>query len=74
MILENGDTRSNMTKFKNETQRLLHKEYGKLRVIEDLVYRTAEDRDGCMKTKFVIPEQVTDQVIKQIHSPIYNGH
>ena len=39
LILENGDTRPHLTKFKNETQRLLHKEYGNLRVIEDLVYR-----------------------------------
>ena len=74
MILENGDTRPQMTRFKNETQKLLHKEYGNLRVIEDLVYRTAEDRYGYMRTIFVLPELVRGQVIQKIHSYTYNGY
>ena len=74
LILENGDTKPQITTFNNETQRLLHKEHDNLREIEVLVYRTAEDRDGYMRTQFVLPEQVKDKVIKQIHSSIYNGN
>ena len=74
LILENGDTKPQITRFNNEKQRLLHKEYDNLRVIENLVYRTAEDKDGYMRNLFVLPEQVTDQSIKQFHSSIYNGH
>ena len=44
------------------------------RVIDDLVKRTAVDRDGYMRTQFVLLEQVTDKVIRQIHSSIFNEH
>ena len=59
-----------ISKLYNETKILLHKEYENLRVIEYLVYWTAEDKDGYMRTQF---ERVTDQVIKQIHWSIYLG-
>ena len=52
MILENGDTKPQMTTFNNETQRLLHKEYENLRVIEYLVYRTAVGRECFMRIEF----------------------
>ena len=52
LILANGDTKTRIPKFNSETQRLLHKESDNLRVIEDLVYRTVEDKDGYIRTQF----------------------
>ena len=74
LILKHEDKKPVITKFENEVRRMFYKEYNNLKVIEGLVYRSVEDREGFMKTQFVIPNQVTDRVIRQIHSSLYNAH
>ena len=43
-------------------------------MVEEIVYRTVEDREGYMKTQFVLLEKITDKIITQIHASIYNAH
>ena len=74
LILKHEDKKPVINQFDNEVRRILYKEYNNLRVIEDLVYRTAEDREGFMRTHFVLPKKITDRVIMQIHSSLYNAH
>ena len=48
--------------------------YDNLRVIDNIVYRTAEDTNGYNRTQFVLPKQITHEVITQIHTLVYNAY
>ncbi|CAF0900533.1 unnamed protein product [Brachionus calyciflorus] len=71
LIKENGDNKPNINQFEKVEQRLLFKQYDKLRLIEDILYRMYEDENGFHVTKFVLPAQT---LIKQIHSSVFNEH
>jgi len=43
-------------------------------IVEGILYRNSEDRNGYKLTQFVLPKQITVAIIKQIHSSVYNGH
>ena len=74
IILEYGDERPTIKQFENRTQRLLYKEYDHIRIVEDVAYRICEDKDGFVTTQFILPAHITKQVIRQIHSSVYNAH
>ena len=74
LILTNGDNRPRIKQFKNKDQRIFYKEYDKLRVVDNILYRTTEDTNGYSRTQFVLPKQITKEVVEQIHTSIYNAH
>jgi len=45
-----------------------------MRVVDNILYRTSEDTNGLSRTQFVLPKQITNEVIEQIHSSVYNAH
>jgi hypothetical protein len=67
--LKHGDSKSTIKKFENTIR--LFKEYYKLRVVDNILYRTTEDTNGFIRTQFVLPKQITDEAInKFIHQYI----
>jgi hypothetical protein len=74
LILKHGDSKPTIKKFENTIRQILFKEYNKLRVVDNILYRTTEDTNGFIRTQFVLPKQMTNEVIEQIHSSIYNAH
>ncbi|RNA01670.1 hypothetical protein BpHYR1_003224, partial [Brachionus plicatilis] len=57
LIKANGDKKPEISKFNNLTQKLLLKQYYKLRLIEGILYRMYENEEGFYVTQFVLPAQ-----------------
>jgi hypothetical protein len=74
LIVKNEDQKQKINAFKNEIQQMFFREYDNLRVIDNIVYRTTEDTNGYNRTQFVLPKQITHEVITQIHTSVYNAH
>lgn len=74
IISKHGDKKPVIKTFENKIRRTLFKEYYKIRIVEDIVYRVYEDSNGYMATQFIIPKQIIREVIKQVHSSVYNAH
>jgi hypothetical protein len=74
LIEKNGDQKPKINAFKNEIQQMFFREYENLRVIDNIVYITTEDTNGYNRTQFVLPKQITHEVITQIHTSVYNAH
>jgi hypothetical protein len=67
LIIENEDCKPTITKFNNQIQRQLYREYDNLIIVEDIVYRETEDRSGFKCTQFLLPKQILIEVIRYIH-------
>jgi hypothetical protein len=74
LILANGNERPKKKEFSNKIQQDLYREYHRLRIVDNILYRTSEDKNGYMRTQFVLPGQITRKVIEQIHTSVYNAH
>ncbi|RNA24495.1 Retrovirus-related Pol poly from transposon [Brachionus plicatilis] len=74
LIKQNPDTKPEVKIFENTMQRLFYREYGNLRLVENVLYRTVKCKDGSNVNQFVLPKQIQDRVIKHMHEIIYNGH
>ncbi|RMZ93235.1 Retrovirus-related Pol poly from transposon, partial [Brachionus plicatilis] len=74
LIKQNPDTKPEVKIFENTMQRLFYREYGNLRLVENVLYRTVKCKDGSNVNQFVLPKQIQDRVIKHMHETIYNGH
>ena len=68
------DEKPIMNKFKNETRRTLFNHYDELRIVEDILYREAEDINGYAVTQYVLPAHIVVEVIEKVHASVYNGH
>jgi hypothetical protein len=74
LIKTNGDNKPKIHIFENITRKIFYKQYHNLTIIEGLLYRNSEDRNGFKITQFVLPKQIVQTVVKQIHSSIFNAH
>ncbi len=73
LTVKNVDQKPKINAFKNEIQQTFFREYDNLRVIEK-VYRATEDTNSYNRTQFVLPKQITHEVITQIHTLVYNAY
>jgi hypothetical protein len=73
-ILKCGDSKPQNIKFDNRMQQIIFKQYDNLRIIEGILYRMTEDINGYSITQLVLPKQIVQDVIKQIHTSIYHAH
>ena len=69
LIREHGDTIPEIKSFSSSNRRVFYKEYGNLRLIEEILYRNAEDRHGFNRTQFVLPKHTVKEVVNQIYHP-----
>jgi len=74
LIKTNGDKKPEIKEFNNLTQKLLYKQYDKLRLIEGILYRMYENEEGFYETQFVLPAQAVKTVINHVHSSVFNAH
>ncbi|RNA42826.1 Retrovirus-related Pol poly from transposon [Brachionus plicatilis] len=74
LLKANGDKKTEINKSNNLTQKLLLKQYDKLRLIEGILYRMYENEEGFYVTQFVLPAQAIKIVINHVHSSIFNAH
>ncbi|RNA32062.1 Retrovirus-related Pol poly from transposon [Brachionus plicatilis] len=74
LIEKFGEEKPEIEKFENVEQRLFYKEYDKLRLVENVLYRMYEDKNGLLINQFVMPKQIEEKIIKHIHESIFNGH
>lgn len=74
MIEKNGENKPEIKNFENVIRRLFYKEYEKLRLVENVLYRMYEDNNGVLINQFVMPKQIEEKIVKHIHESIFNGH
>ena len=74
LILSGGNDRPIISTFENTIRRVLYKEYDRLRLINGLVYREAEDKDGHARPKYVLPGQTIEKVLTALHTSVYGAH
>ena len=74
LILAYGDEKPKRKEFNNKIQKDFYREYHRLRIVDNILYRTSEEKNGYMRTQFVLPGQITKEVIEQIHTSVYNAH
>ncbi|RNA41791.1 hypothetical protein BpHYR1_051304 [Brachionus plicatilis] len=54
------------------TRRLLYKQYDHFMIVDSILYRHSEDRYGFKATQLVLPKQIVERIVNQVHSAIYN--
>ena len=74
LIITNADQKPIIKNFNNNIQKTFYREYERLRIVENILYRATEDVDGFNRTQFVLPKQVAAEVVEQIHTSIYNAN
>ena len=74
LIEKNGENKPEIKNFENVIRRLFYKEYEKLRLVENVLYRMYEDNNGVLINQFVMPKQIEEKIVKHIHESIFNGH
>ena len=74
LILRHGDDRPKVLLFTDVDQRILYKEYHKLRILNDLVYRQGEDFNGLTSVQLVISKEMVNGILDGIHKVAYGGH
>ncbi|RMZ99021.1 Retrovirus-related Pol poly from transposon, partial [Brachionus plicatilis] len=74
LILENGVQKPKISIFESPTRRILYKQYDHFTLVDGILYRHSEDRYGFKTTQLVLPKQVVERIVNQVHSTIYNGH
>ena len=57
-----------MKDFRNNIQKAFYREYDRLRIVENVLFRVTKYVDGFNRTQFVQPKQVTVEVVEQIHT------
>ncbi|RNA10416.1 Retrovirus-related Pol poly from transposon, partial [Brachionus plicatilis] len=64
------DKKPKINIFENPVRQILYKQFDNLVMVEGVLYRHSEDRNGFLVTQFVLPKQV----VEHIHSSIFNAH
>jgi hypothetical protein len=70
LIINNPIDKPKINQFKNEYQKIFYREYNNLYIIDNILYRITNDKKGYKRTQFVIPKQITYEIIKYIHQYI----
>lgn len=73
-IIKHGEKKPKISIFENYERRIFYKQYHNFILVEGILYRNSEDRNGYRITQFVLPKLISQKVIEQIHSSVYNGH
>ena len=73
LVVQHQQDRPDINSFSNGVRKELFKHYDNYQVIDNVLYH-CQTRNGTTTTKYVLPSQLTDYTISQIHSTIYSGH
>ncbi|RNA05832.1 Retrovirus-related Pol poly from transposon [Brachionus plicatilis] len=74
LIEHHGDKKPKKLIFENVTRRILFRQFENLFIQDGILYRHSEDRNGYKITQFVLPKNMVEKVIEQVHSSVFNGH
>jgi hypothetical protein len=74
LIKQHVDTKPKLKDFENQVQAEFYREYDNFRLVDDILYRVKQDKNGFNRTQFVLPKQISQEVITKIHSLIYGAH
>jgi acetoin utilization deacetylase AcuC-like enzyme len=68
------DTKPKLKDFENQVQAEFYREYDNFRLVDDILYRVKQDKNGFNRTQFVLPKQISQESITKIHSSTYGAH
>ena len=74
LIKKHADNRPDTSTFDNNIRGALFKEYTRLRLINNILYRETEDINGKKHLQFVLAKESLPGVMKLIHESVYGAH
>lgn len=74
LVANHQHVKPKITEFENETRRKLFSQYDRYQIINDVLVRFKEDKNGIMVKQHVLGYQAARRIIKHMHSTIFNGH
>ena len=74
IIGENIDNKPKITVFENQIPNALYYVYEDLRLVNDILYKNSEDKDGNQEMKYVLPESLIQTAVHQLHQTTMAGH
>ena len=74
LIVQHGTEKPKVTEFNNTEQRVFYKEYSNFQLIDNILYRQAEDQFGINQIQLVLPKKAIEEVLDKVHCLVYSGH
>jgi hypothetical protein len=74
LILNHQDVKPKQVEFGNDIRQKFFSQYDRLRIVNDVLYRYKEDKNGDLKQQLVISVEMATVISKHIHSSKFNGH
>jgi hypothetical protein len=74
LIRSHGDMKPIGVSCSNNIQRILLKEYDKLRIVDGFLLRETETEDGLKKSQLVIAKSNVNGIIRMAHSSVFGAH
>jgi hypothetical protein len=74
LIQTHKDSKPETAEGGNSIQKQLLREYDNLRLIDDVVYRDAEDANGFVANQLLLPAGASKAIVSNLHSSVFNAH
>ena len=74
LIRQHGDRKPTINNFATTSQRIMIKEYDQFRLIDGILYHTAEEHSGHVRLRYALPQRLINKVLDKLHSTKYSGH
>ena len=74
LIWKHGKEKPNITEFSNKEKRVFYKQYASFQLVDNILYRQAEDPFGVNQIQLVLPKKAIHEVLDKIHCLVYSGH